>query len=148
MTRRVKRRGKEVGPLKKRLLGLTACLVLAGCSASVSYSAEEPVREEKNASYREERAEGRRLLNDGIYVSEGRGMQGVIRVEMRVRDGYIDSVRVVDHRENVGVAEDAFDQLEDRVIRKQSADVDTVSGATETSYGFLEAAENGIRQAE
>ncbi|WP_322627478.1 FMN-binding protein [Aedoeadaptatus coxii] len=134
--------------MKKLIMSLSACLLLTGCGASVSYSAEEPVEDETNKLPVEERAEGRRLLEDGTYASEGRGMQGAIRVEMRVRDGYIDSVHVVDHSENVGVVEDAFETLEDRVIKKQSADVDTVSGATEASYGFLEAAKNCIRQAE
>ncbi len=134
--------------MKKLLMSLAACLLLTGCGSSVSYSAEEPVREDTSNMIVEERAEGRRLLEDGTYSSEGRGMQGDIRVEMRVRDGYIDSVCVVEHGENVGVVEDAFETLENRVIKKQSADVDTVSGATEASYGFLEAAKNCIRQAE
>ncbi|MDD7363270.1 MAG: FMN-binding protein [Peptoniphilus sp.] len=134
--------------MKKLLLGLAACLLLTGCSSSVSYSAKEPVHGEKRALPVDERMEDRRLLHDGIYVSQGRGMQGDISIEMRVRDGYIDSVRVTEHEENVGVVEDAFEQLQDKVIRKQSADVDTVSGATEASYGFLEAVKNCIREAE
>ena len=134
--------------MKKLLMSLTACLLLTGCGSSVSYSAEEPVQEETNTLPVEERAEGRRLLEDGTYSSEGRGMQGDIRLEMRVRDGFIDRVSVVEHEENVGVVEDAFDRLESSVIRKQSADVDTISGATEASYGFMEAVRNCIRQAE
>lgn len=134
--------------MKKLAVGLVCCLALTGCGSSVSYSAEEPVAEEKQNQAVESRQEGRHLLKDGSYVSAGRGMQGDIQVELRVRDGYIDRVNVVEHNENVGVAEDAFDRLEEDVLRKQSADVDTISGATEASYGFMEAVRNCIRQAE
>lgn len=134
--------------MKKLAVGLVCCLALTGCGSSVSYSAEEPVAEEKQNQAVESRQEGRHLLKDGSYVSAGRGMQGDIQVELRVRDGYIDRVDVVEHNENVGVVEDAFDRLEDDVLRKQSADVDTISGATEASYGFMEAVRDCIRQAE
>lgn len=134
--------------MKKLAVGLVCCLALTGCGSSVSYSAEEPVAEAKQNQAVESRQEGRHLLKDGSYVSAGRGMQGDIQVELCVRDGYIDRVNVVEHNENVGVSEDAFDRLEDDVLRKQSADVDTVSGATEASYGFMEAVRNCIRQAE
>lgn len=134
--------------MKKLAVGLVCCLALTGCGSSVSYSAEEPVAEAKQNEAVESRQEGRHLLKDGSYVSTGRGMQGDIQVELRVRDGYIDRVDVVEHNENVGVVEDAFDRLEESVLRKQSADVDTVSGATEASYGFMEAVRNCIRQAE
>lgn len=134
--------------MKKLAVSLACCLALTGCGSSVSYSAEEPVAEAKQNEAVESRQEGRHLLKDGSYVSAGRGMQGDIQVELRVRDGYIDRVDVVEHDENVGVAEDAFDRLEESVLRKQSADVDTVSGATEASYGFMEAVRNCIRQAE
>ena len=134
--------------MKKLAVGLVCCLALTGCGSSVSYSAEEPVAEAKQNEAVESRQEGRHLLKDGSYVSAGRGMQGDMQVELRVRDGYIDRVDVVEHNENVGVAEDAFDRLEEDVLRKQSADVDTISGATEASYGFMEAVRNCIRQAE
>ena len=134
--------------MKKLAVGLVCCLALTGFGSSVSYSAEEPVAEAKQNEAVESRQEGRHLLKDGSYVSAGRGMQGDIQVELRVRDGYIDRVDVVEHNENVGVAEDAFDRLEEDVLQKQSADVDTISGATEASYGFMEAVRNCIRQAE
>ena len=134
--------------MKKLAVGLVCCLALTGCGSSVSYSAEEPVAEAKQNEAVESRQEGRHLLKDGSYVSAGRSMQGDIQVELRVRDGYIDRVDVVEHNENVGVAEDAFDRLEEDVLQKQSADVDTISGATEASYGFMEAVRNCIRQAE
>lgn len=134
--------------MKKLAVGLVCCLALTGCGSSVSYSAEEPVAEAKQNEAVESRQEGRHLLKDGSYVSAGRGMQGDIQVELRVRDGYIDRVDVAEHNENVGVAEDAFDRLEEDVLQKQSADVDTISGATEASYGFMEAVRNCIRQAE
>ena len=134
--------------MKKLAVGLVCCLALTGCGSSVSYSAEEPVAEAKQNEAVESRQEGRHLLKDGSYVSAGRGMQGDIQVELRVRDGYIDRVDVAEHNENVGVAEDAFDRLEEDVLRKQSAEVDTISGATEASYGFMEAVRNCIRQAE
>ena len=36
--------------MKKLIMSLSACLLLTGCGASVSYSAEEPVEDETNKS--------------------------------------------------------------------------------------------------
>lgn len=123
-------------------------LLLCSCTGNETYSANkvESHPEDKKIVIGQE-ASGRRLLIDGEYRAEGNGYEGPILVEMRVRDGFIDRIEVIDHQENVGVVEDAFDRLSRKVIKQQSADVDTISGATEASRGLLEAVRECIRQA-
>lgn len=121
---------------------------LCSCGPKESYSAEkmQQTPEEQKIVIGEE-ASARRLLNDGEYTGEGRGKEGPIQVQMRVRDGFIDKIEVIDHQENVGVVEDAFDRLSRKIIKSQSADVDAISGATEASNGLIEAVRQCIRQA-
>lgn len=121
--------------------------LLCSCGPDQSYSAESMQKAEKETIVIGQEASGRRLLKDGDYTAEGPGKEGPIQVEIRVRDGFIDRIKVLDHQENVGLVEDAFDRLSRRVIKSQSADVDLISGATEASNGFLEAVRECIRQA-
>lgn len=118
------------------------------CASNETYSADKiEVHPNNKKIVVGQEASGRRLLKDGEYRAEGNGYEGPILVEMRVRDGFIDRIKVIDHQENVGVVEDAFDRLSRKIIKKQSVDVDTISGATEASRGLMEAVRECIRQA-
>jgi len=84
-------------------------------------------------------------LSDGTYhgVYEG----GMYRwranaCDVTVKDGKVASIRLVDGK-YPGV-----EMLYDRVIKAQSLQVDTISGATLTSKAFLKCVENALTQAE
>lgn len=123
-------------------------LFVTSCSANASYSENEYGETSSNRSLViGEEASGRRLLQDGKYYSEVEGAQGKMVVEMRVRDGFIDRIDVVKHNENVGIVEAAFDKLKKEMIKKQSAEVDSIAGATESSDALKDAVRECIRQA-
>lgn len=134
---------KTLGVVTIALCGALLC----SCGPDQSYSAEKMQKAQDETLIVGQEASGRRLLADGEYTAEAMGMEGPIQVEVRVRDGFIDRVKVLDHQENVGIVEDAFDRLSRKVIKSQSANLDAVSGATEASNGFLEAVRECIRQA-
>ncbi|MCD1146706.1 FMN-binding protein [Peptoniphilus sp. KCTC 25270] len=131
----------------KVIVAIALCGTLfCACTSKESYSANS-IKTENNTIYLGNEASGRRLLKDGEYTAEGEGLQGPIKVRMRVRDGFIDRIEVVEHSENSGVVEEAFSSLSRTMIKKQSAEVDTVSGATEASMGVIDAVRKCMRQA-
>ncbi len=83
-------------------------------------------------------------LEDGTFTGSGEGYGGEITVEVTVEGGAIVDIVVTDHSETPGLGDGAFEELVGAVTESQSTEVDTVSGATGTSDGFLEAVRAAI----
>jgi uncharacterized protein with FMN-binding domain len=79
-----------------------------------------------------------------VYEGTALGYRGPIRVLVRVSDGSITEIEIVESEEDAFVGGAAMEELLDMVILYNSTDIDAVSGATESSRGFLEAVENAI----
>ena len=91
-------------------------------------------------------------LEDGDYVSSRHGfMWGDLRIKIFVRGGAITGVQALqfpDHRsQSLYLSGLAIPKLESEVIKKQTAQVDTVSSATDTSYVFQDAVADAIVKA-
>jgi uncharacterized protein with FMN-binding domain len=86
------------------------------------------------------------IRSEAGYVYEGtaQGYRGRIRLQVRISGGSITEVVIVDSEEDVFVGGAAIEELIDMVILYNTTDIDAVSGATESSRGFLEAVENAI----
>ncbi len=78
-------------------------------------------------------------FKDGVYEGTGKGNNGDITVEVTVEGGNIVSVVLKEHGETEGIYEAAEKGVVEDMIAGQTADVDTVSGATNTSKGIIEA---------
>ena len=78
-------------------------------------------------------------FKDGVYEGTGKGNNGDITVEVTVEGGNIVSVVLKEHGETEGIYEAAEKGVVEEMIAGQTADVDTVSGATNTSKGLIEA---------
>lgn len=76
---------------------------------------------------------------DGVYEGTGKGNNGDIKVEVTVEGGNITSVVLKEHTETEGLYEAAEKNVTADIIKKQTAEVDAVSGATNTSNGIMEA---------
>lgn len=85
-------------------------------------------------------------LHDGSYIGVGTGFGGMIMAEIRIDEGRIEYIDITGHRESSGYYEEVFRNMERQIIEVQGIDVDTVSGATATSRGYLNAVRNGISQ--
>lgn len=86
-------------------------------------------------------------FKDGTYTGTGKGNNGDIMVEVTVKDGNITAVTLKEHSETAGIYESAEKGVVAEIIRKQTADVDAVAGATNTSKGIMEAVKNAIKDA-
>jgi len=72
------------------------------------------------------------------------GYRGMIRVRVGFEQGTITEITVVESREDQAIGGTAIEELTDLVLMYNTTELDAVSGATETSKGFLEAIENAI----
>jgi uncharacterized protein with FMN-binding domain len=81
---------------------------------------------------------------DNVYEGAGEGYRGPVRVQVRMAGGSITAIEIIDSGEDFSVGQVAMEELMDMVILYNTTDLDAVSGATESSKGFLEAVENAI----
>jgi len=112
----------------KHVFGFTfILLVLAGCAA-----------------FGRGGGAGQGAAAGNVYEGTGKGYRGPIRVLVRVERGSIAAIEIIDSEEYSSVGQAAMEELLDMVIIYNTTDLDAVSGATESSKGFLEAVENAI----
>lgn len=87
-------------------------------------------------------------LADGTYTGEGKGNGGTLSVEVVVSGGKIAEVTIGDNKETPAMLEMVEATLPEQIVEKQGTDgVDTVSGATKTSEGVLEAVTLALEEA-
>ncbi len=77
---------------------------------------------------------------DNVYTGRtDNGFGGAILLKVTVDNGKMTAIEVAEHKETVGIGDVALPPLVEQALEIQSADVDTVSGATVTSDAFKEA---------
>lgn len=84
---------------------------------------------------------------DGTYTAQEKGYGGQLTVEVTVKDKKISDVKVVSHSETENVGTKAIDQLPEKIVAANSADVDVVSGATVTSEAIRKAVSSALAEA-
>ncbi|SFB12743.1 FMN-binding domain-containing protein [Acetitomaculum ruminis DSM 5522] len=84
---------------------------------------------------------------DGNYQGKGSGFGGDIVVEVVIKKGKISKINVLSHdNEDDAYYNMASDVISD-IYEAQSADVDTISGATFSSTGIIEATKDALSKA-
>ncbi len=69
-------------------------------------------------------------------IGTGPGFGGNVEVSVLVDNNQIKQIKVLNHNESSYVGGKAFTLLEKRIIERQSPEVDSISGATFTSYAY------------
>ena len=87
-------------------------------------------------------------FKDGTYTGEGSGYGGTIQVEVTLADQEITNISVVSAPGEDSAYLSQAEGVIDSVISAQSTDVDTVSGATFSSTGILNAIDDALGKAE
>lgn len=85
--------------------------------------------------------------SDGTYEGEASAYGPNLKVKVSVSGGKISDIEIVSHNETPGFYEKAFETVPSDIIQKQSTDVDTVSGATYSSVGIINAVNNALKGA-
>ena len=85
------------------------------------------------------------LYADGVFLGEADGFIGPIRVSVSVENGVIKAIKVLATSDTQALFAMARDSIVPEVVRAGStAGVDTVSGATYSSQGLLNAIDNAL----
>lgn len=148
----------------KSILAISPCIivvVLIGIAVAKPISAEQPEAMEgydltslqKLLESGEDKSAGEepdtkgisdKEYKDGTYYGTGIGYAGQIKVCVIVKDKKIDSIEVIEVEADDAAFVERAKGVIDQVIRTQELDVDTVSGATYSSRGILEAIKNAL----
>ena len=84
---------------------------------------------------------------DGTYTGEAQGYGGTVKMEVTIEHGQITDCTVLSAEKEDTAYFDAAQGVIDEVLDEQTAEVDTVSGATFSSRGILGAVEDALEQA-
>lgn len=84
---------------------------------------------------------------DGTYDGSGIGFGGDINVSVTVAGGKITQVEILSASDEDPAYFDMAKVLTDSIVEEQSAEVDTISGATYSSNGILDAAADALSKA-
>jgi len=81
------------------------------------------------------------------YTGSAKGMHGTVEVTITVKDGKVTKCEATGEDETAELWEKVNEALPKAVVENNSADVDTVSGATVSSKAFIEAAHAAFKAA-
>ncbi|MDR1252209.1 MAG: FMN-binding protein [Treponema sp.] len=84
----------------------------------------------------------------GLYEGIGQGFRGPIHLLVQVNAAGIAGLEILDHGEDEQIGGAALDELLALVLDTGSPDPDGISGATESSSGFLAALADALSRAE
>lgn len=93
-------------------------------------------------------ADADNVYKDGTYTGEADGYGGTIQVEVTLASDEITSINVVSAPGEDSAYLSQAESVINSIISAQSTDVDTVSGATFSSTGILNAVDDALGKAE
>lgn len=83
------------------------------------------------------------FATDGTFTGSAQGYGGLVTSSVVIKDGYIESVTIVDASSETPAYFQQAQRLTDDIVSAQTTAVDTVSGATFSSAGII----NGVNEA-
>ncbi|RGI31438.1 FMN-binding protein [Ruminococcus sp. OM08-13AT] len=83
---------------------------------------------------------------DGTYYGTGTGFGGTLKVKVEISGGKITSIQIMENQDGSEYISKAS-ALINTIIQNQSTNVDTVSGATYSSVGIIQAVRDALSQA-
>ncbi len=127
---------------KKKLLWIVAIFVLIGIIALAIYL-------KSVGDYKRAVAEisfspvSLSAVSDGVYTGECDVEFIYAKVSVTVENGKLTDIAILEHKNGRGAAAES---VVDEMMKKQSVDVDTVSGATNSSIVLKKAVENALQE--
>ena len=92
--------------------------------------------------------ENSQSYQDGVYAGEAEGFGGPISLEVTGEEGKNTAIEILSAEKEDGAYFAMAQDVIPDIIEKQSADVDTISGATFSSTGIRDAARQALEKAE
>jgi uncharacterized protein with FMN-binding domain len=82
-------------------------------------------------------------VGDGDYAGKYNVNINSASVLVSVKNGVIQNIKILKHHHGPGYG---VDKLTEEIIKKQTLEVDVITGATKSSYVLKKAIENALRQ--
>lgn len=131
-----------------------AALAAVGASLGGCAKPEQKVEESKGgsaegteASAAEAKKSIPEVFTDGVYITSGMSMHGLIDVKTVIVDGAIAEVKALNHSESRVIGEYALEAMPARIVESQCVDADVITGATLTSMAIKNAVSEAITNA-
>ena len=83
----------------------------------------------------------------GTYEGEAQGFGGVIKVAVTVDENDVTEIKVLSSAGEDAAYFSQAETLSDKILQKQTTDLDAVTGATLSSIGLLDAVDAALEQA-
>lgn len=103
------------------------------------------LEQEQSGDATQETTEG--AYKDGTYTGEAQGFGGPVDVEVIIENGKISEINITSAEKEDGAYLSMAEDIIPTIIEAQSADVDTISGATFSSTGIKEAVTQALEEA-
>lgn len=84
---------------------------------------------------------------DGTFTGSASGYHGVVKVSVTIKKNKIKSIKVLEDHDDAAYFNRAKGTLLPLIVKKQSTNVDAVSGATFSSNGIIKAVRNALSKA-
>jgi fumarate reductase flavoprotein subunit len=119
---------------RKFLSLLLAVMLVLSMTACQQKEAEQPAEEEKPQD-----------LVSAVKQGEGSGKYGLFKVEVTLENSELKDIKVIESSES-GFTEPVIEQLTKQMVDSNSVEVDAVTGATLTSFAFINAVKDAVEQ--
>lgn len=119
----------------------------AAVSGSDSSSSDSNTNQSDKSASTTDAVTGTIPYKEGIYYGTAEGYSGDVSVAVVIQEHTIKAILITDTSDDESFFNRAMDVVKN-VMKKQNTDVDTVSGATYSSKGLLNAIKNALKQAE
>ena len=84
---------------------------------------------------------------DGTFTGSASGYHGTVKVSVTIKNNKIKSIKILENHDDAAYFNRAKGILLPLMIKKQSTNVDAVSGATFSSNGIIKAVRNALKKA-
>jgi uncharacterized protein with FMN-binding domain len=85
-------------------------------------------------------------LEDGVYTGKAKGAVGMAAVEVTVKDGRIEDVKILGSFSSP-IGRKAYKRMPERIKERGSVEVDVVTGATYSSNMIKDAVRDALKKA-
>ncbi|WBW97105.1 FMN-binding protein [Oceanirhabdus sp. W0125-5] len=87
------------------------------------------------------------IYKQGVYEGVGEGHIDKIKVEVTTDEYEIKEIKIIEEEEIPLLSKIVYEDIPKKVIKANSTKVDTVTGATYTSKGLIDAIEDALNKA-
>ena len=115
--------------------------------SGATYSSNGIIKAVKNALTGEEDKTAAKAYKDGTFTGSASGYHGTVKVSVTIKNNKIKSIKILENHDDAAYFNRAKGILLPLMIKKQSTNVDSVSGATFSSNGIIKAVRNALKKA-